>query len=128
MGLPYSKWVVREFLPTKPIGKCPNYGDMPVCREFRFFVDNGVMRCAHPYWPRQALVDGGWFGSDADFESMCRWPHELRDLAEAAGRAVGGSWSIDLLDTQWGWYVTDMAEAHKSFHWEGCELMAADAA
>lgn len=127
IGLPYSVWAVREFLPTIPHGTCPNYSNMPVCREFRFFVDDGVMRCAHPYWPLQALNDGGWSGSDIDFEKMCRWPHELKDLAEAAGRAVGGSWSIDILETRRGWYVTDMAEAEKSFHWGGCQTTEAPA-
>lgn len=28
--------------------------------------------------------------------------------------------SVDILDTEKGWFVTDMAEADKSFHWEGC--------
>jgi hypothetical protein len=122
IGLPYSVWAVREFLPTKPHGTCPRYGNMPVCREFRFFVDDGVVRCAHPYWPRHALEDGDWTGSDSDFDLLCARPHELTDLAIAAGKAVGGSWSIDVLETKRGWYVTDMAEAHKSFHWEGCKL------
>lgn len=120
MGLPWGTWAVREFLPTIPHGICRRYGNMPVCREFRFFVDDGAMRCAHPYWPRHALNDGDWTGGDIDFDRMCRWPHELQGLAEAAGRAVGGSWSVDILETERGWYITDMAEAHKSFHWEGC--------
>jgi hypothetical protein len=46
---------------------------------------------------------------------------EVTDLANAAGRAVGGVWSIDLLETQRGWMVTDMAEAEKSWHeWPDC--------
>ena len=32
-----------------------------------------------------------------------------------------GAWSVDVLKTRRGYYVTDMAEAHRSFHWEGCE-------
>jgi hypothetical protein len=45
----------------------------------------------------------------------------LTELANAAGRAVGGVWSIDLLETRRGWMVTDMAEAHKSWHeWPEC--------
>lgn len=120
-SLPWARWAVREFLPTIPFGVCTRYGNMPVCREFRFFVTDGAIQCAHPYWPKHALDDGG--AEAIDHEALCRMDNEaeLRALAEAAGRAVPGSWSIDLLETERGWYVTDMAEAHKSFHWEGCE-------
>ena len=42
-------------------------------------------------------------------------------LAEKASRAVGGAWSIDLLETRRGWVLTDMAEAHRSWHdWPDC--------
>lgn len=121
IGLPYQIWAVREFLPTMPHGICPRYGNMPVCREFRFFVDDGNVQCSHPYWPRQSLDDGGWSGSDVEFEMLCAQPHELAEIASAAGNVVGGSWSIDILETKRGWHVTDMAEAERSFHWEGCQ-------
>lgn len=122
IGLPYKIWAVREFLPTIPLGICPHYGNMPICREFRFFVDEGKVRCWHPYWPEHALQQGGAVG--IDFESVCRADDiaGLTALAEAAGRAVPGSWSIDILETKRGWFVTDMAEAHKSYHWEECQL------
>lgn len=122
LGLPWDRWAVSEFLPTIPLGVCPGFGDMPICKEFRFFVEDGKVRCWHPYWPEHALEQGE-APDDLDFEALCRMDdeHALRALAEAAGRAVGGSWSIDILETKRGWFVTDMAEAHKSFHWEGCE-------
>jgi hypothetical protein len=41
IGLPFDTWAVREFLPTIPVGVCPRYGNMPVCREFRYFVEDG---------------------------------------------------------------------------------------
>lgn len=123
--LPWETWVLREMLPTIPFGRCASYGDMPVCREFRFFVDAGVTRCSHPYWPRGALEKGA-VDVSLDYAELCRMPDEaaLRALAEAGGRAVGGSWSVDLLETRNGWFITDMAEASKSFHWEGCEHAA----
>jgi hypothetical protein len=120
MGLPWHTWVLREFLPTRPLGVCPRYGDMPVCREFRFFVDDGTIRCAHPYWPKKALEDGGsWH---IDYDALCSTldGDALRGLASAAGKACGGSWAVDILETDRGWVIIDMAEAHKSFHWEGC--------
>jgi hypothetical protein len=45
----------------------------------------------------------------------------LTELANAARQAVGGAWPIDVLETRCGWYVTDMAEAEKSWHeWPDC--------
>jgi len=38
---------------------------------------------------------------------------KLTEYANATGRAVGGAWSIDILETKRGWHVTDMAEAAK---------------
>jgi hypothetical protein len=122
LGLPWTVWVVREMLPVETFGTCPRYGDMPVAREFRAFVEDGRLRCLHPYWPPVALEQGGAEG--IDYEALCRLDAgergEVARLAEAAGRAVGGAWSVDLLATARGWHVTDMAEAHASFHWEGC--------
>lgn len=126
MGLPYNRWAVREFLPIKPVAECPRYGDMPVNREFRFFVDDGVIRCVHPYWPEQALLDGGAHGvsmAQLSFESLnFAEMSYVMSLAVEAGKACAGSWSIDILeaDRGYGWFITDMAEARKSFHWEGC--------
>jgi hypothetical protein len=121
IGLPWDTWVVREYLPIIPYGSCPHYGNMPLCREFRFFVNDGAVRCWHPYWPTEALERGG--AERVNYEALCRMDDEpaLAALATKAGKAVGGAWSVDILETERGWYVTDMAEAHKSFHWEGCE-------
>lgn len=47
------------------------------------------------------------------------WPELLE--AVAAAFAGDGAWSVDVLETDRGWYVTDMAEAYRSFHWAGCE-------
>lgn len=122
--MPWDTWVARELLPTEPFGVCPRYGDMPICREFRFFVDGAAIKCFHPYWPRHALEKGGARLSDAEYDKLCALSRdeeaELSLLAAAVGDYVGGAWSVDILATKRGWYVTDMAEAHKSFHWEGC--------
>jgi hypothetical protein len=123
--LPWRNWVLREMLPVKPYGVCRRYGDMPVVREFRVFVDGGKVECHHPYWPTKALQDGGVFMA----EDVLRRFHNFNDddelkrvlgLASDAGKAVGGRWSVDMLETDRGWFVTDMAEAEKSYHWEGC--------
>lgn len=126
--LPWDTWAVREMLPTIPYGLCPRYDDFPVCKEFRFFVNEGDVICWHGYWPLKALQDGGW-EVDADeataYAELCSVDYptlmELKDLASKAGVACGGAWSVDILETERGWFITDMAEAHKSFHWEGCD-------
>lgn len=126
-GLPYKTWFVRELLPSIKFGVCPRYDNMPVAREFRFFVEGGAIQCFHPYWPLEALRDGGWKGSDSKYFELCRPgadEEEIRALAVKVSNAIEGAWSVDLLQTKKGWYVTDMAEAHKSYHWEGCRKTA----
>jgi len=80
-----------------------------------------MVKCHHPYWPLWTLREGEP-DKDIDYEAFCRIEddEELSDIASRAGMAVGGAWSVDLLETKRGWYLTDMAEALKSFHWEGC--------
>ena len=122
--LPWDMWAVREYLPVQPVAICPRYEDMPVVREYRFFVERGRIRCWHPYWPLDALQSGGAEHSDAVFRDLCH-PTQADDtmmkmLAIAVSEAIPGAWSVDLLETKRGWYVTDMAEAHKSWHWREC--------
>jgi hypothetical protein len=123
LGLPWHTWAIRELLPTIPFGVCPRYGNMPICREFRFFVEDGSVKCWHPYWPLDSLQDGG--AENIDYETLCKLPDDVRlhDLVARAGTAAPGSWSIDVLETKHGWFVTDMAEAHRSYHWPSCERL-----
>jgi len=120
MGLACDVWAVREFLPTRPVAVCKNWNGMPVCREFRVFAEEGQARCWHPYWPAAALEEGG--ADVADYDALCELRHAetVFNIAESATMALGGAWSVDVLDTARGWYLTDMAEAHKSFHWPDC--------
>lgn len=120
--LPWRQWALREYLPIKPFGIAPEYSDMPVCREFRFFATDGRVDCWHPYWPREALERGGCVLSEDGISEMWRLDEVslLTEMAERASRACGGSWSIDFLETERGWFLTDMAEAARSYHWEGC--------
>jgi hypothetical protein len=137
LGVPWNVWCVRELLPTKPVMLLEGYGGMPLCREWRCFVDGAEVICVHPYWPLPAIRDGvmipeskvgkplRWLLRDTDEASKkLRDPEGLEDvktLASRAGAALGGHWSVDILDTERGWFVTDCAVASDSFHWEGCE-------
>lgn len=127
IGLPYTVWAVREFLPTEPFGVCEAYHDMPVCREFRAFIKDGNQICRHPYWPLEALQKGGFVpdhghSTEGAYELLChiRDGEEFDRIVCKVGEAIDDAWSVDLLDTANGWYVTDMAEAEKSFHWPAC--------
>lgn len=129
MGLPTEVWAVREMLPTIAVGTA--YHGMPVCREIRCFVTDGEVRCTHPYWPPESLAQGRCVLDLASFARLYtfdeREAQTVRDLASEAGHALGGSWSIDVLDTRRGWFITDVAEAGRSYHWPGCEAAKAEA-
>ena len=124
IGMPDTLvWAIREMLLIQPIGICLGYHGMPVNREFRYFVDGSKILCLHPYWPRHALEIGKCSITDEQYISLCAPPPpEVDSIARAAGRTLGGKWSVDMLETANGWYLTDMAEAHKSFHWKGCQI------
>jgi hypothetical protein len=121
IGLPCNVWAVRELLPTLPLGTCPNYEGMPLCREFRFFVADGEVKCWHHYWPLGAIEQGG--GNVALYDQLCAMDgyEEAFSLAHKTARVIEGAWSVDILETRNGWYVTDMAEAFKSYHEPGCK-------
>lgn len=121
-GLPYDVWVVREMLPTIPLFVA--FSRMPICREFRFFGRDGSYVCHHPYWPIDAIENAScsdWKRKlgEADYLSVDDLGI-LGDKTNAVTQALGGYWSVDWLWTRNGWYLTDMAEGEKSFHWEGC--------
>jgi hypothetical protein len=87
MGMPWDTWVVREFLPTSPIGVCPRYGDMPVCREFRYFINDGRYVCSHPYWPKDSIVEGGFDISNKDFSEVRSSCVPITPQPNTAGKA-----------------------------------------
>lgn len=128
-GLDTDVWAVREMLPVQPRFTAFR-GKMPITKEFRFFVKgDGQVVCHHPYWPpgsiqHASIPEDEW---RVMLQAMSMFADEdehfeLTNLASNAAKAVGGpAWSVDLLKTDRGWYVTDMALAAQSFHWDGCE-------
>lgn len=126
LGLPTNVWAVREMIPTAPLFTCAGYKGFPVTREFRFFVRDGEVEHAQPYWPADAVEQGR--PDDPNWREALAWAsdlapsvrHHLAHIAAHAGRAVGGGyWSVDLLEDRDGeWWLTDMAEGDRSFRWE----------
>lgn len=142
-GLPYDVWVVRELLPTKPLAVASRYGDFPMVKEMRCFVGDGTIFCQHPYWPAKAVYDGFARGTGLDDDEQeptpevkqiaadlqTFTPDEQSCITTLASRAAevfkgDGEWSVDILKSVWEgrtrFYITDMAEAARSFHWETC--------
>lgn len=124
VGIPGTRIIaVREMLPIQPVGICLNYHGMPVNREFRYFVKDGKIICKHPYWPKESLDKGKCLITDKQYEDLCKFPNEEVDnLAIEASKVVDGYWSVDLLETVDGWFITDMAKGEDSFHWKDCEM------
>ena len=123
-GLDWSDWAVRELLPTRPAFHAFN-GMMPIVCEFRVFVRDGEEICWHPYWPAEAIEghteEKNW---RSKLRGLQNEPNgEARELAWQASMAVPeDAWSVDVLKTDRGWYVTDMALAAESYHWPGCDI------
>lgn len=123
LGLPYDAWALREMLPTVPLFRCEGYGCFPVVREFRVFVSGPHVLYQVPYWPDGAIEQGR--PDNADWQNILTEANELTDderhdveqLASICGRECGGKWSVDVLHTTRGWYVTDMAPAEMSYGW-----------
>ena len=130
-GFPTDCWIARKMIPTTPAFKAFR-GNMPIVKERRYFVQDDKVVCHHPYWPEEAFgnvrvsVDG-W---KEHLQCMNRESdHEIDLLSRRSSRvgaAIGGSWSIDWLwsEPECRWYLTDMAEADKSYHWSECPIEA----
>lgn len=126
LGLPHSVWVARRMLAVHPLFRCTNYGDMPVVEEWRVFVRDGAVECVHPYWPTEAIEQGA-----PDLPDWRRYltllhrvpPPEVVEMARLAAAALGGYWSADVMFTNDGYYLTDMAIGERSYHWPGCKSL-----
>ena len=119
--LDWSVWAVRELLPTTPAFRA--FNSMPIVCEFRIFAREGELICHHPYWP-PASIEG--HTKEKDWRQLLddlqrEDPDEAIAIALSASKAVPGfSWSIDVLKTERGWFVTDLALMRESYHWPGC--------
>ena len=134
-GLPTEVWVVRELLKPGVRFHCKAYCGLPASLEIRFFVNDGEITHAQPYWPVGALEEGeaefapglvaigpksydpirvvweGWSG-------LCE---KVRIISREFERLEGGGdeWSMDLyVDHRGLWFVTDMALGARSFRYD----------
>ena len=124
MGLPTNVWAVREFLYL--YSPFHTFRGMPIARERRYFIRDGVVECHHPYWPEAAIA--GAYHPDAlpeDWRVQLKGlnhetGHEiayLTEMSQKVARRFEGYWSLDWARTKYGeWYAIDMAEGERSWH------------
>ena len=123
----YSFWVIREMLDTEPIFYSFS-GEMPITKEFRFFIKDGDIKCHHPYWPEEAFAT---MGRKIDKEEKIKLESiqklddedkEVFQMAKYIAEYFKEYWSVDFLKTKDGtWYCIDMGVGDRSYHWPGCE-------
>jgi len=127
-GVPDPRALVfRELLPTSPAFHA--FNGLPIVKERRYFVRDGWIKCAHPYWPEGAIENPSrpdWKQLLAEQSNQSL--EEEAQLALYASQvtiAVPGYWSVDFLEASDGqWYLIDMALGDRSFHpahEEGCQ-------
>jgi len=131
IGLQCNALVFREYLDTEFLFKA--FNKMPITKERRLFVRDGVVECCHPYWPERAIehADNENWKDLLDKTNMIYENDDkiLKIFGKKICDAVGGGyWSIDFLFTRkYGWVLIDMAEGYcsfmpgrKSYHWDNC--------
>lgn len=123
VDLPVQVWAVREMLDSQAPFQA--FEGMPVARERRWWINDGVVVGHHPYWPRAALEQGR---PPPGFEvKLSALNHESEEEVAELGRRTAavaavlpGAWSVDWMHTpSRGWVLIDMAAAQRSWVWEG---------
>jgi hypothetical protein len=99
-----------------------------IAREWRFFANADGVICFHPYWPEESIQFHGMSEPDgwrAELTKLHEIPDnidELKAMAIKAAKVYGQTSSVDFArDVNGRWWLTDMAVAEDSFHWESCE-------
>ena len=120
-------FVVREFLDLAD--DLTAFNGMPIAPERRYFIEDGKVRCHHPYWSDEDNIANGLSYGNA--ERPADWLARLRtlnaeqldeiellsDYAVRVGKALSGAWSVDFALTRDGqWFLIDMAVAGESWH------------
>ena len=127
MGFPEQPchlFMVREMISTKRLFTA--FADMPITREFRFFVSKDKITHVQPYWPPHAVAET--VQEDVDWESLLQEASVMTqkeyDFLETMTAKIGMAlpdheWSVDWLQDKNGdWWMIDMAIAGLSFKWE----------
>lgn len=117
-----SSFMVREFITFA--GPFVAFGGLPITREWRIFIVDDAVSCAHFYWPEEAFnfhtetLPQTWQQDLAELSKPPADLEELESIALRAARAVGeGNWSVDFgQDVEGIWWLIDMGRAERSWH------------
>lgn len=117
--LPCEGFAVRELLHLKSSFHA-HYGQMPVAREFRFFVRDGIIEHMQFYWPTDSVRDPDredWKKLLAQLSVIETTEQAiLEQQVLAVNNALPGYWSVDFAqDTKDRWWLIDMADGRLSF-------------
>jgi len=123
IGLASNVWVVREFLPLA--SRFTAFDGTPITVERRYFIEDGRVRCHHPYWPVSSIRRPSVPNWRALWDEMNQADDaEVAFLTEQSIRVshtLPGAWSFDwALGANGVWYGIDMAVASLSYHWPTC--------
>lgn len=125
-GLPFKALIFREYIPLEA-GFKAFYGNMPVAKERRYFINNKQIQCHHPYWPKDAIRTP----DNEDWEKIIEEQNKetegeielLSKYCIMVSEVLEGYWSVDFAYGQdKKWYLIDMALGDDSFHWIECEF------
>ena len=118
-------FLVREFLKLDAPFKA--FGGLPISREWRYFANENGVICYHPYWPEDAIEFYGENKEPDNWKEMLAELHKeknadtLEKMAIQAAKVCGGNCSVDFaMDETGKWWLIDMAQANRSWHWPNC--------
>ncbi len=125
-GIPVETWAVRQFVPS--VVSFTAYDGLPIGREFRTFVRDGLPVCIHPVWPYAAVTAGRppeayWPDAFAALTELNPTTDRkiLLTLARRAASYLSGAWSIDWLAVADGrWVAHSASPADLSWHSPDC--------
>lgn len=124
--------VFRKFIPMESYFT-GWYHNFPINKEVRCHIEDGKMRCFHPYWPKEAMAqakpkDKHWEKKWNALSHMTKedvtilnnlWPVVANTFKDE------GWWSVDFAKGKDGiWYLIDMALGPVSYHYPKCDRAA----
>ena len=120
---------IREYIPLFSIFTA-FWGNMPVSKERRYFINGGKVLCHHPYWPKEAIHKPSIDKWETALELLNKETFDEINLLSAYSQLVSqkieGYWSVDYAMSKDGtWYLIDMAPGEQSWH-PDCELKEAN--
>lgn len=128
MGLWWDALVFREIIPLE--SRFTAFHGMPVSRERRVFVRDGVIECIHPYWPEDAIYEDRENPLPADWKAQLHYLNDmcgeeigqLSFMGKIFGEQLPGYWSVDFAcDIHGAWWMIDAARGELSWHPSDCQ-------